>query len=185
MITLFYISGFFAIITTICSIFNTNPIHALLYLIASLLSISLVFFSLKASFAGIIEIIVYAGAIMVLFLFSIMMLDINNPDKSYDCTEFSFLSIKKNFGVLLMMSNFLMILLYVISKNNSSMINIFDLDISTKKIGIVLFSSYILVVEIASFLLLSALISVTQIVQENDTASNFNFTKLFLSKHNK
>lgn len=54
---------------------HTNPVHALLYLIISLLAISGVFFSLGAYFAGALEIIVYAGAIMVLFVFVVMMLN--------------------------------------------------------------------------------------------------------------
>ncbi len=55
---------------------HTNPVHALLYLIISLLAISGVFFSLGAYFAGALEIIVYAGAIMVLFVFVVMMLNL-------------------------------------------------------------------------------------------------------------
>ncbi len=54
---------------------HTNPVHALLYLIISLLAIAGVFFSLGAYFAGALEIIVYAGAIMVLFVFVVMMLN--------------------------------------------------------------------------------------------------------------
>ena len=57
---------------------HTNPVHALLYLIVSLLAISAVFFSLGAYFAAALEIIVYAGAIMVLFVFVVMMLNLGN-----------------------------------------------------------------------------------------------------------
>lgn len=62
----FYICGLIAILATLRVITHTNPVHALLYLIISLLAISGVFFSLGAYFAGALEIIVYAGAIMVL-----------------------------------------------------------------------------------------------------------------------
>ena len=65
----FYICGLIAILATLRVITHTNPVHALLYLIISLLAISGVFFSLGAYFAGALEIIVYAGAIMVLFVF--------------------------------------------------------------------------------------------------------------------
>ena len=63
---------------------HTNPVHALLYLIVSLLSIAGVFFSMGAYFAGALEIIVYAGAIMVLFVFVVMML---NPGKTQQDQE--------------------------------------------------------------------------------------------------
>ena len=70
----FYICGLIAILATLRVVTHTNPVHALLYLIISLLAIAGVFFSLGAYFAGALEIIVYAGAIMVLFVFVVMML---------------------------------------------------------------------------------------------------------------
>nr|VUD22934.1 NADH dehydrogenase I chain J [Salmonella sp. NCTC 7297] len=72
----FYICGLIAILATLRVITHTNPVHALLYLVISLLAISGVFFSLGAYFAGALEIIVYAGAIMVLFVFVVMMLNL-------------------------------------------------------------------------------------------------------------
>lgn len=71
----FYICGLIAILATLRVVTHTNPVHALLYLIISLLAIAGVFFSLGAYFAGALEIIVYAGAIMVLFVFVVMMLN--------------------------------------------------------------------------------------------------------------
>ncbi len=74
----FYLAGLIAVAATIRVITHTNPVHALLYLIVSLLAISAVFFSLGAYFAAALEIIVYAGAIMVLFVFVVMMLNLGN-----------------------------------------------------------------------------------------------------------
>lgn len=76
----FYICGLIAILATLRVITHTNPVHALLYLIISLLAISGVFFSLGAYFAGALEIIVYAGAIMVLFVFVVMMLSLGGSE---------------------------------------------------------------------------------------------------------
>ena len=73
MITLFYLAGAIAVISTLAVIVQTNIVHALLYLILSLLSVAVVFYVLGAPFAAVLEAIVYAGAIMVLFLFVIMM----------------------------------------------------------------------------------------------------------------
>jgi NADH-quinone oxidoreductase subunit J len=76
----FYICGLIAILATLRVITHTNPVHALLYLIISLLAIAGVFFSLGAHFAGALEIIVYAGAIMVLFVFVVMMLNLGGSE---------------------------------------------------------------------------------------------------------
>ncbi|PXC06445.1 NADH-quinone oxidoreductase subunit J, partial [Pseudomonas aeruginosa] len=72
----FYFAAGVAVLATLRVITNSNPVHALLYLIISLLAISMTFFSLGAPFAGALEIIVYAGAIMVLFVFVVMMLNL-------------------------------------------------------------------------------------------------------------
>ena len=74
---LFYIAAAVAVICTIMVITNLNAVHALLYLIVSLLSVALIFFLLGAPFAAALEVIIYAGAIMVLFVFVVMML---NPE---------------------------------------------------------------------------------------------------------
>ncbi|MEJ2170960.1 MAG: NADH-quinone oxidoreductase subunit J, partial [Desulfobacterales bacterium] len=77
MNVLFYVAAAVAVICTFMVITNVNPVHALLYLIVSLLSVALIFFLLGAPFAAALEVIVYAGAIMVLFVFVVMML---NPE---------------------------------------------------------------------------------------------------------
>ena len=56
-----------------------NAVHAALALVATLLSVAILYFTLSAQFLGIIQIIVYAGAIMVLFLFVIMLLNAAQP----------------------------------------------------------------------------------------------------------
>lgn len=75
MEALFYISGTVAVIATVMVVTGTNAVHALLYLVVSLLAAALVFYSLGAPFAAALEVIIYAGAIMVLFVFVVMMLD--------------------------------------------------------------------------------------------------------------
>ena len=75
-IILFYLAAAIAIFSTVRVISNSNPIHALLNLVVSLLAVAMIFFMLGAPFAGALEIIVYAGAIMVLFVFVVMMLNL-------------------------------------------------------------------------------------------------------------
>jgi NADH-quinone oxidoreductase subunit J len=79
MNTLFYIAAAVAVLCTLRVVTHTNAVHALLYLIVSLLAAALIFFLLGAPFAAALEIIIYAGAIMVLFVFVIMMLNLGTP----------------------------------------------------------------------------------------------------------
>ena len=77
MNTLFIIAGAIALISAAMAVSRTNAVHALLYLVVSLLAVAMVFFILGAPFAAVLEVIVYAGAIMVLFVFVIMMLNLS------------------------------------------------------------------------------------------------------------
>ena len=72
----FEISAVVAVLATVMMITRPSAVHALLYLTVSLLAAALVFFVLGAPFAAALEVIIYAGAIMVLFIFVIMMLNI-------------------------------------------------------------------------------------------------------------
>ncbi len=79
--TIFYILAAAAIIATLLAIIEKHPVHAILYLVTSLFSIAVIFYLLMAPLAAAFEVILYAGAIMVLFLFVIMMLDLGHPEK--------------------------------------------------------------------------------------------------------
>ncbi|MBX9714196.1 MAG: NADH-quinone oxidoreductase subunit J [Pseudomonadaceae bacterium] len=151
----FYFAAGVAVVATLRVITNTNPVHALLYLIVSLLAVSMCFFSLGAPFAGVLEIIVYAGAIMVLFVFVVMMLNLG-PAASVQERQWMTPGI---WGGPAMMSLALMCeLLYVLFGNHSgAAIGLTTVD--AKAVGISLFGPYLLVVELASMLLLAALVA--------------------------
>ena len=72
---LFYIAAAVSVVATLRVITHLHAVHALLYLVISLLSVALIFYLLGAAFAAALEIIIYAGAIMVLFVFVIMLLN--------------------------------------------------------------------------------------------------------------
>jgi NADH-quinone oxidoreductase subunit J len=72
---LFYIAAAVSIVATVRVITHLHAVHALLYLVVSLLAVALIFYLLGAAFAAALEIIIYAGAIMVLFVFVIMLLN--------------------------------------------------------------------------------------------------------------
>ena len=72
----FYIAGAVAIISTVFTITRLNAVHALLYLVVSLLAVAVAFYTMGAPLVAALEVIIYAGAIMVLFVFVVMMLNL-------------------------------------------------------------------------------------------------------------
>lgn len=149
----FYIAGLIAVVATLRVITHTNPVHALLYLIVSLIAIACVFFSLGAYFAGALEIIVYAGAIMVLFVFVVMMLNLGNS-----VVEQERAWLKP--GVWIGPSLLSLVLLIVLVKGILSLDDqsITGNMVDAKSVGIALFGPYVLAVELASMLLLAGLV---------------------------
>ena len=77
---IFYILAAVALIGTLMAITEKHPVHAILYLVTSLFSMATIFYLLMAPLVAAFEVILYAGAIMVLFLFVVMMLDLGHPE---------------------------------------------------------------------------------------------------------
>src|SRR5438034_3854472 len=73
---LFWIFAVLTVIFGAAVVLNRNPVASALSLVVSFLGLSALFMSLDAFFVGIIQVLVYAGAVMVIFLFIIMLLDI-------------------------------------------------------------------------------------------------------------
>src|SRR6187200_330339 len=82
--TAFYLFGAVAIVASMLVIAQRNPIYSVLLLIASFGALSGLYVLLDAPFAAAIQIIVYAGAIMVLFLFVVMLLNAPHEDTEHD-----------------------------------------------------------------------------------------------------
>jgi len=80
----FYLMALVAIVSTVRVVTNANPVHALLSLIVSLLAVAGMFLTIGAPFAAALEVIVYAGAIMVLFVFVVMMLNLGQHTVKQD-----------------------------------------------------------------------------------------------------
>jgi NADH-quinone oxidoreductase subunit J len=70
---LFYFAGLVAVIASLKVVTGNNTVHALLYLVVSLLAVAVCFYLMGAPFAAGLEVIVYAGAILVLFVFAVLM----------------------------------------------------------------------------------------------------------------
>ena len=151
-LTLFYITSAVAVFATGMMITRLNAVHALLYLILSLLAVGVIFFLLGAHFAAVLEVIIYAGAIMVLFVFVIMML--NQGQKTME-QEHAWLQPGIWIGPsLLALILFVELLLIVVLGGNAETGHVVD----SKQVGIALYGPYLLAVELASLLLLAGLV---------------------------
>lgn len=80
MDVLFYLAAVVGVIATALVITRSNAIHALLYFVVSLFSTALVFYAIGAPFVAALEVILYAGAILVLFVFVVMLLNVKPED---------------------------------------------------------------------------------------------------------
>ena len=163
----FYIPAFIAVLATWNVITNTNPVHALLYMVISLLAVAMVFFSMGAPFAGALEVIVYAGAIMVLFVFVVMMLNLGSASIAQ---EKQWLSGKMWYLPTIMVLILLVELVYSLMQIEHAVVATTTVD--AKQVGIALFGQYLLVVELASLLLLAALVAAYHLGR-HDEQSNF------------
>ena len=150
----FYLAAAIAIYATVRVITNTNPVHALLSLIVSLLAVAMIFFMLGAPFAGALEVIVYAGAIMVLFVFVVMML---NMGSTVIAQEKQWMQPKSWLGPSLLAAVLMGEMIYLLSQGAWHPAGHTMVD--AKQVGIALFGPYLLVVELASLLLLAALVA--------------------------
>lgn len=152
MNTIFYIAACVALISTGMTISGKNAIHALLYLILSLLSISVIFYILGAPFIAALEVIIYAGAIMVLFIFVIMMLNValeKEMEKKWLTPRMWILPSLLAFILLL---NFIYVLKNVQSQSMIAQV------VLPKQVGISLFTTYLLGVELSGILLLAGIV---------------------------
>ena len=152
MEALFYISGAVAVISTILTITRLNVVHALLYLIVSLLAVGVVFYVMGAPFVAALEIIVYAGAIMVLFVFVVMMLNLGQHAVEM---EKNWLTPGIWAGPAVLAVVLMIEVAYLVTRGGG-----FELgsEIAPKQVGIALFGPYVIGVELASMLLLAGVV---------------------------
>jgi NADH-quinone oxidoreductase subunit J len=153
MITAFYIAATVAVISTFMVITRLNAVSALLYMILSLLSLAVIFYLLGAPFVAALEIIIYAGAIMVLFVFVVMMLNLGDASKEQ---EKKWLSQRSWIGPAIlsavMLGEIIYILLFSVREPTSGVV------IGPKEVGMSLFGPYMIGVELAAMLLIAGIV---------------------------
>lgn len=155
MNTSFYIAATISIFSTLMVITRKNTIHALLYLAISLLAVAVVFYTLGAPFISALEVIVYAGAIVVIFIFVIMMLNLGRATIEQ---ERRWLPAGAWLLPALLSLLLFIALLYALSQSEFPEEPVRF--IGPKEVGFALFGPYLLAVELTSVLLLAAAVGV-------------------------
>ena len=151
-LVLFWVPALVALIATLMVVTRKNASRALVYLVVSLLAVAVIFFVLGAPFAAALEVVVYAGAIVVLFLFVVMMLNLGRSSVLRETRwlqpgmwVFPFVLV---FVLAIVMFNAL-----AGSEDQTG-----GVEVGPKAVGAELFGPYLLAVELAGFLLLAALV---------------------------
>lgn len=160
----FYFLSFVAIFSALMVVFSKNPVHSVLYLIITFFCIGGHYLLLNAEFLFIVHIIVYAGAIMVLFLYVIMMLNLNKESEPHKSTLLKVAAT--------ICSGLLIIVLVGSLKGTELMMaqQATDASISTvQNLGKVMFNDFLLPFEITSILLLAAMVGAIM-VGKSETA---------------
>lgn len=157
MISLFYLGSAVALIASLLVILQRNVVHALIYLVLSLLAVAVVFFTLGAPFVAVLEAIVYAGAIMVLFLFVVMMLNLGQASREQ---ERSWLPPRIWIAPSILAAALFVQLVLVLPTQDMEIT-----EVSARAVSAELFGPYVLAVELGSFLLLAGLISAYHIAK--------------------
>ena len=148
-----YIASTIAILATIMVITRYNMIHALLYLVVSFLAVAVIFFMLGAPFVAALEVIIYAGAIVVLIIFVIMMLNLKEESVEQERKWFS-----KNIwigpGILALV--LLGELVYILITSERVLLN--NSVVDSKAVGMSLYGPYIIGVELCGLLLMAGIV---------------------------
>jgi NADH-quinone oxidoreductase subunit J len=150
----FLIPAIVAVLATARVVTCTRAVHALLYLIVSLLAVAIVFYVLGAPFAAALEALIYAGAIMVLFVFVVMMLNLGEEAAQ---RERQWLAAGTWIGPAILAAILLAQLLVMLWRGAVS--GAVAAVVGPREVGALLFGPYLLAVELASMLLLAGLVA--------------------------
>jgi NADH-quinone oxidoreductase subunit J len=149
----FYFLSFLAVLSALMVVFSRNPIYSVLYLVITFFCVACHYLLLNAQFLAAVHIIVYAGAIMVLFLYVIMLLNLNRDDESQKSNLLKFAAVISA-GMLLV------VIIGALRGAETATVN-FNSSNNTglvKNLGNLLFHEFLLPFEIVSLLLLAAMV---------------------------
>jgi NADH-quinone oxidoreductase subunit J len=161
---LFWFLTVLAIGSAIMMVASKSPVHSILFLIVTFFAISGHYILLNAQFLAIVNIIVYAGAIMVLFLFVVMLMNLNAASEPPQKSRY-FL-----FGSVIAGGSLLLVIVAAIRKTveGGAMVQLKDGDIGLiNNLGKSLFTEFVFPFEISSVLFLSAMIGAVIIAKKD------------------
>jgi len=152
-LNLFYFLSFFGVICALLVVFSRNAVHSVLYLILTFFAIAGHYILLNAQFLAAVHVIVYAGAIMVLFLYVIMLLNLNQEAEPHKSTVLKFAA-AISAGLLLTVFVGSLKGTELMAQQQGPATNVG----LVKSLGRLLFTEYLLPFEISSVLLLAAMV---------------------------
>ena len=159
---LFYLLAIFILASTILAVTRKNPFHAVIFLILSFLGIAMVYFLLGAPFLAAIQVIIYAGAIMVMFLFIIMTVKLEGEELEKGLSSF------RSWLPAIILGGISLILLIGLLWTGSNYGRMLKPAVAAPKaLGKILFREFWFPVEMVSFLLFVALVGALYITKEN------------------
>ena len=184
-IFLFFIVSILIITSSLLVITSKNPIHSVLFLILVFFNTSILFLFSNAEFLAIVVLIVYIGAVAVLFLFVIMMLDINIAKLRQTFLNYLPIGLLVGFIILLeliyIVSQSKLNFTETISTNNNNISN--QMLDNTKTIGNILYTDYFLLFQISGIILLVAMIgAIFLTIRKREGAKKQNIYKQILKK---
>ena len=157
MLIIFYIFAALSILGGLGVLFLRNPIHCALSLVGTFFCLGSIYVMLNAEFVAVIQVLVYAGAIMVLFLFVVMMLDINVEEAKSSIAKYT------PFGLLI--AGLMIVELMQVIKLRSANQTLQGFSINppdysnTESLGSVLYTEHVYAFEIAAVILLLAIVA--------------------------
>lgn len=160
--SVFYLAAFLAIFFAIMTILTKNPVHSVLYLVITFFTLTVHYILLNAQFLAVVNFIVYMGAIMVLFLFILMLLNLNKESEPMKST------LVKIIGGIAGMCLIATLLgaFRVLEPSNAMIVANSDVGL-VKNLGKVLFKEFLLPFEISSILLLTAMVGAVLLAKKD------------------
>jgi NADH-quinone oxidoreductase subunit J len=161
---LFYFLSFLAIFSALLVVFSKNPVYNVLYLIITFFAIAGHYILLNAQFLAVVHVIVYAGAIMVLFLYVIMLLNLNQESEPHKSTLIKVAAVASSGLFLLVFVGSLRGASQIAHKTGGTEIGL------VKNLGRILFSEFLFPFEVSSILLLAAMVGVVMVGKDEEHA---------------
>jgi len=165
--SVFYLMAFLSTFFALMTIFSKNPVNSVLYLVITFFTFTIHYILLNAQFLAVVNFIVYMGAIMVLFLFVLMLLNLNKDTEPMKSHLVKFMGAVAGMCLLATMLG----AFHVIDANNGFVTGNNEVGL-VKNLGKVLFNEFLLPFELSSILLLTAMVGAILLAKKEKKEAN-------------